>query len=222
MFRAGSFLGLGLGVAIFAGAFAANVQPLSAGGPEAKTKVTATNVKCKGCVGGKDVGKNAIKSKNIKDGQVTSSDLGGKSVTLEKLDDSAKSITAAAGRSAFTFDAVDTSVVLNTIDLAVPGSGVVVTTFSVPLYFITGGQAQCLVFEGASPPLETTLPCVLDGTTGKFDTCAGVQPIPVSGPGTVSLKLRCEEFGAELSTGIYSFVATYSQKAGTMDIKSMD
>jgi hypothetical protein len=216
----GQSIGLGLAVAACLGVFTANAQAQSA---EAKTKITATDLKCKGCVDKKDIGKNAVKSKNIKDGQVKAPDLGQDSVTLEKLDDSAKTITAAAGRSNLGIGTyLSGPTVMNTIDLAVPGSGVVVATFSVPMFFATDGQAACLVYEGASPPAGTTLACIQNGTTSSFRTCAGVQPIPVDGPGTVSLKLRCHDNGGNVAVSAYSFVATYSQKTGTMDIKASD
>ena len=58
--------------------------PLSFSSVGEATAQTATDLKCKGCVGKKDIGKNAVKEKNIKKNAVTSAKI--KDGTVESSD----------------------------------------------------------------------------------------------------------------------------------------
>ena len=208
-------IGLGLGVAAFIAAFAADVRPLSAGDPEAKTKVTATDLKCKGCVGKKEMGKNAIKSKNIKAGQVKTTNLGNGAVTIGKLDATAKTTTYTAGHRHDPETALSgTPLLMDQTSVAAPGPGAVLVNFSVSLYVDTAGLAQCYVI-GDSITTANTLPCVVASDTDQYLVCSGVQAIPVTTAKNVDLGVYCQEDAGTVLTYISTLAATYTQ-AGTL------
>jgi hypothetical protein len=85
--------------------------------------LTADDLKCKGCVGKKDLGKKAVKSKHIKNGQVKTKDLRDGAATTDKIGDSAVT-TDKIGNAAVTTDKIGNgAITLEKIDPAVPLGG---------------------------------------------------------------------------------------------------
>jgi len=236
---------LGLGVFVFAGAFATAVRPVSAAGAEAG--ITAGNVVCKGCVDKKDIGKKAVKSKHIKDGQVKTPDLadggvtsdklgaeavtsaklgagavtteklGAAAVTVEKLDATAKTTAYAAGqRRGALLDLGGAPLLMDQTSVEAPGAGTIVVNFAVSLFYDgVSGLAQCFVV-GGTINVSNTLPCVSGSQVAdQYMVCSGVQSIPVSAAGTVDLGVYCQEDAGAVQAYVSSLAATYSL-AGTV------
>lgn len=153
--------------------------------PGASVAQTATDLKCKGCVGKKDVGKNAVTSKAIKKRQVKPSDLAKSAkptavAVSEKVDGSGPTVGNAL-------------TVVRTATIKAPGPGAVVAFFSL---VANGAASDSLMICGATT--GTTIDDqVLSGTDVGLDDVrmvSGARTFPVSAKGNVTVRLICYAF----------------------------
>lgn len=155
--------------------------------PPAAFAQTATNLKCRGCVGNRDIGKDAVRSRNIKNGQV-------KPVDLAK---SAK--PAIAVRSELESDStggvpIVENTLLRTISLNVPAAGVVLATGTVQV--LVGGIVVCIVHDAATFALNVDISVKVSSSAGQVIPVSQTRAFPVSGPGTIVIRLLCTNGGA--------------------------
>ena len=102
----------------------------------AEAQVVATDLKCKGCVDKKDIGKKQIVSKHIKDGKVKAKHLNADA----KPGGAASVIDGAPG-------AIGTDEIINTIELNAPSDGTAVVSASGYMLFGGGTTITCMMRE---------------------------------------------------------------------------
>jgi hypothetical protein len=184
---------------------------LLAGAPLADASAqTATNVKCRGCVGKKDIGKkavtgraikkNAVKTKALRDGAVeegkladsavTAGKIAEGAVTIGKLDASAK--PAGAAYTALDDGAIDLSggeKTIASVDLDAPANGLVIVLAHAFLEFATEDLVICSI--GTDEAFDFPSAVQQTGDSTVPDTRASISTsrvFPVSkGPGTYNL-----------------------------------
>jgi hypothetical protein len=123
-------------------AVTASIVFIGAPGIDAAQAQTASNLKCKGCVGKKDLGKKAIKEKHLKDG----------AVSMAKLADDAQPAGVDFGNSlSGALAAAGGEMQLVEIVLDVPGTGYVVAIASGYIEFLGAlNTAACSISEHGS------------------------------------------------------------------------
>jgi hypothetical protein len=173
---------------------------------------TATDLKCKGCVGKKDIGKKAVRTRNLKKNAVKAKSLADGAVTSEKITDSA--VTAAkiadgavtpdhlgdGAKPAGVASAVEPGPIELTgsletafsIDVEAPGPGSIFATADFyaetaaaiwGCNLVSGDEAGLNLIYGKGPgPVPTSL----------------TRTIPVAAAGTVTLNLICTEAGGDV------------------------
>jgi hypothetical protein len=193
--------GLALSVAICFGVTGAQAQ-------------TANNLKCKGCVGTRDLGANAVKTKKIKDGAITTSKIKDGAVTVEKLNQNAKTSVSASRTNTNSFTSLtNTPATVKSVNFDVSGPGAVTLIYSVVLYKnAVSSQAYCYI-----NPLPS-FRCVVSGVADTgYGLCSGVETIPVSAAGNQTFDLMCVEQVGDVQYLDTSLSALYTLNAGTIN-----
>jgi len=120
-------------VHIHLGAIAAAALTLAAVAPDALAG-TATNLKCEGCVGTRDIGKGQVKARN--------------------LHKSAKPAAIAASvKTGFVVDATDTTQVVRKVTITAPGPGAVTATANAVVDHAEGG-VFCKIDTAITPIVQ--------------------------------------------------------------------
>ena len=161
---------------------------------------TATNLQCKGCVGKKDLGKNAVRSKNIKK----------KSVKPSHLTGAAKPTGVDFATSDTLLPLTDNSASLISTTITAPGPGFVVAMAS--WYFYTGAntiQGRCYL---ATAPGTEDGPAQIanseDGTGTYLNPAALIRTIAVSA-GNTTVHLNCRKIGLDMRVASPSLNALF-------------
>lgn len=176
---------------------------------------TAKNLKCKGCVGKKQLGKNAVRSKNIKNGQVKPQDLA-----------SAAKPTGIAASERFVDAAIDlvfgADTVIREVTISAPGPGAITAMYSV---FARSDAADSRVGCTVDVPgtnLGTSLFTIVKfPNSNEYATLSGVRAFPVTSQGNVTLDLICREVTGDIVLGNPSLVLLFAPNAGTL-VSEMD
>jgi hypothetical protein len=111
---------------------------------------TATNLKCKGCVGKKDLGKKVVRSKNIKPGAVGNEAIADGAIDAAKLADGAKPAGAAETIDEGGSILIDGETVTVSVAITAPADGVALVTGGGFFRFTDAGAAAvgCQVTAG--------------------------------------------------------------------------
>jgi hypothetical protein len=156
-------------------------------GPTQALAQTAKNVKCKGCVNKKDIGKNAVKSKQIKDGAIKPSDLSS----------TAKPAGAdyAETSSDTPLNPAATDIVIHTVTVTAPGPGTVIASASLFAYYNSvAGEFICGLERG------TTIGGVHTRNAGSndYESISYTRAFPVEAAGNVAINLICYEISGDI------------------------
>jgi hypothetical protein len=142
------------------------VFAMALSGPGRADAAPATNLKCKGCVGSKDLGKNAVKNKNVKTGTIDSRAIKDHSIAPADLSAGATPSGVAFNESLATGLVPDTLTSILSATLTAPAAGYAVVTASWTYY---------------ANVIDSFASCNLTTTTGSGD---GFPVLGNSGPST--------------------------------------
>jgi hypothetical protein len=161
---------------------------------------TATDLKCKSCVGKKDLGKKAVNSKSIrnkavtskkiKDGAVTTGKIGTKAVMPDNLHASAKPAGVAYASSPGPLALGGTREVALALTVTAPGPGTLVTTADFVVDYGAGSVFSCDLTTGTKSVLND-----LFGQGSFYVPASLTRPIPVASAGDVTINLLCVSDG---------------------------
>ncbi len=128
---------------------------------------TATNLKCKGCVGKKDLGKKAVRKKHLKNNAVTGKKIKNGTVGAADLAAAAKPTGAdsAFGDQAI---AIPTDTTVRSVTITAPTAGLVLAMASGTYSIAASTGATCSITLGQT--LDTT-----HGVTGSTSTLESVS-----------------------------------------------
>ena len=154
-----------------------------AGSPDVTVAQLATDLKCDGCVGKKDIGNDAVRAEHLKKGAVEPSKLDGK---------------AKPGRVAFfetpnaTVLVLDTDIRIKTIKVQAPGPGAVVafTSLYVRYFDAPADAVRCWVQKGNAPP-QGNYVVASSVSTEPYDAISQTRTFLVNKKGKVKIKLFC-------------------------------
>jgi hypothetical protein len=157
---------------------------------------TATNLICNGCVGYKDIGKKAVRNKNIDKGTIKPNRL--------------RAPTGAAGTQSSSVGAV-TNTIVGSITVEIPSKGVVVVNASSYAYFSTNGiYVTCTITK------ETTTGSPYLRANGANDAdsqraiIAGTRAFEESSGGTYTYNLVCSRSGGTITMYTPTMTAIYA------------
>ncbi len=160
---------------------------------------TATNLICKGCVGYKDIGKKAIRNKNIDKGTIKPNRL--------------SAPTGAAGTTPLSTPNIVTDEIVRTISVEIPKRGVVVVNASAYFRFDTAdSQVTCTITDGTevdSPRLRA------NGSTTTADQRAvvsGTRAFVETTKGPKTYNFVCEPGGDDIDAYDAVMTAIYAPK----------
>ena len=163
--------------------------------PETAIAQTATDLKCKGCVGAKDLGKKAVKTKKIRDGAVTSAKIQDGAVTSAKIQNGAVTsakiqngavmpadLHSTAKPSGAAFSELNDSItlynsptILRQVVINAPSSGIVIANASANAYFTQSIGPQviyCTISMNPNSPINAD--DISTAQTGDYDANADI------------------------------------------------
>lgn len=174
---------------------------------------TANNLKCRGCVDKRDIGKKAVRSKHIKDGSIKTKDLGAGVVDADKIGNGAITSAHILDRQVepndLALDAQPTAAaaseslgdpianvglgvqtVIRTVTIDAPGPGGVVAHFDLVGRALSGdGMLICAVTTGTTAIGERLVASNIPDD--KAATISGTKLFPVSASGSFTLNVIC-------------------------------
>lgn len=174
-------------------AFAAAVALAGLGSPAVAQ--TATDLACKGCVGKRDIGKNAVTGAKIRKN----------TVRAKHLHRSAKPAGVASASSLTPVPLTGTYETVFSVSLTAPGPGTVVATASFNAHHINPGSVHgCTIVDGTTAGLNTSLN---EGT--GYVTASLTRPLPVAAAGPVAVNLMCTEAGGNVEIDNINLIALF-------------
>jgi hypothetical protein len=164
---------------------------------------TASNLKCRGCVGKRDLGKKsvvtrtikkgAVKAKSIRDGAIEESKLADGAVTPDKLTDGAK--PAGAGFASRLNEGIElgqADTTIESVQVTAPGNGFVVVIAGGLLVFDGSNKLGCSLTTGTT--FDDTSGILLSGDTSNERLYARTRIFPAT-KGTGTYRLVCLKDG---------------------------
>jgi hypothetical protein len=178
-------------------------------GPVQVHAQTAKNLKCKGCVGKKDLGKKAVRGKHIKPGQITSAHIGKGAVAPAALSDAAKPSGADASETVVDTDLspAATDIVLQSVTLTAPGPGMVIATGGLYIdYQGVAGRFSCTVDTAVAAGGHY----VIGESVGDGQVPVAITRVfAVDAAGNVTVHLLCREITGDVRANNPKLVAWF-------------
>jgi len=188
-----------MNIILKSGAFIIAASLLTAGlGPAQTFAQTAKNLKCKGCVGKKDIGKKAVKSKHIKPGQITSAHIENGVVGPADLSNEAKPSGADVAETTTDTDLapLGDDIVLHTVTLTAPGPGIALASAVLTAdYQGVAGRFACAV----NTEVALGGQYVSGQSVGDGEIPVGItRPFSVDAAGNLTLYLFCRGISGDV------------------------
>jgi hypothetical protein len=154
---------------------------------------TATNLKCKGCVGKKDLGKKAVRSKNIKPGAVVNEAIADGAVDAAKLADFAKPAGAAEASDFGGLAIINGITVVVSVSIDAPADGFAFVAASGVVKFEDGVGGEevgiCAVTDGLALDEDNAVATTVPDDT--FGAISQTRVFPAT-KGTNTYRLICD------------------------------
>jgi hypothetical protein len=150
---------------------------------------TATNLVCKGCVGKKDVGRNAVRGKAIRKNAVTSEKVKDGSIAATDLAEGAKPAGAVEGPVVTDVFLQATDAVINEVTIEAPTAGYVLAAANW-FFYGSNSSATCGLSKGVAQETGHSMATGWEGTGGY--TGSAIRFFEVSA-GSNTINLVCRE-----------------------------
>jgi hypothetical protein len=160
---------------------------------------TATDLKCRGCVGKKDLGKKAVRAKNIKRGSVradhikpgslNADHIGLSQISEKHLSDAAKPAGVAAVENGSVSQIVGEDII-ETVTLSAPGRGTIVVTGSLSISLASNSSVQCAITPESK--IGTQFAGASSGLASQSIPISTTRAFPVTAAGDTSINLICK------------------------------
>ena len=188
--------------------------------PSEASAQTATKLRCKGCVGARQLGKKAVKSKHISPGAITSLHIQDGTIAPNDLAATAKPTAVAASELRTEFGialAVGADTKVLEVTIHVPGPGAVTAMYSVDGHAVTVPSRIACTVDVPGTSLTNSFYNVFSfATVGQYATLNGVRAFPVATEGDVTLDLICREVASDVSLGYPGLVLQFAPNAGSL------
>jgi hypothetical protein len=160
---------------------------------------TATNLKCKGCVGKKELGKKAVRSKNIKPNAIRSDKIANGSVAPEDLAVTAKPSGGnySGGNQNMSLTVAPT--IVRSVTVNAPANGLVIVNASGYVYTDDAVTtiARCSLTTGTELEADYFIFMKMEGNVSEeSDAFGATRGFPVTA-GPTTFNLVCDEFSGD-------------------------
>lgn len=154
---------------------------------------TATDLACKGCVGARDIGKNAVTGKAIRNNTVSAKKIRNNAVQARHLANEAKPAGVASAVSPGPVALTGSYETAHSVEIAAPGPGAIVATASYTVHFFGAAVYACDIAASDTASLNTSF-----GQGNAYTSASMTRVIPVTAAGAVTLNLLCTESGGDV------------------------
>jgi hypothetical protein len=168
---------------------------------------TATNLKCKGCVGKKDLGKKAVKSKHIRKNQITGAHIKDGRVAAQDLGDDAKPAGIDSVETAGGFGLSGPAEIIDSVVVSAPGPGTILATGGLTASLDPSSGFYCEVTTGSVTGTQSAKASV----AGSSQTLpiSNTRAIPVAAAGNVTVNFVCDLFAGSVNVSAINLTALF-------------
>jgi hypothetical protein len=187
------------------------VMAAGLGVPGSAKAQIATNLICNGCVGYTDLGKNAVRKRNIKKNQVYSKHIKNNQIKPKDLNKYAKPARGAYDESTNDVNLPSGDYVLLTVTVTTQGPGMIMATGSLYVYFSsTYSSVYCEVTQDTVTDAQYIY---ARGASGYYMPVSQTRGFPVSAAGDYDINLVCDESAGSVSARNPSLAAVFVPEA---------